>query len=116
MKISNSLNDETVLAELGGRIAEHRINLQLTQAELADRAGVSKRTVERVEAGASAQLTGVIRIFRALELLPGFDLLLPPSAPRPTDLLKRKGKARQRASSRSGSKTEDKPWSWKDDA
>ncbi len=116
MKISNSLNDETVLAEFGRRITAQRINLQLTQADLADRAGVSKRTVERLEAGASAQLAGVIRIFRALELLAGLDLLLPPSAPRPTDLLKRKGKARQRASSRSGSKTEDKPWSWKDDA
>lgn len=115
MKIHNNLSDNAVLTELGARIAARRIDLQLTQADLAEQAGVSKRTVERIESGASAQLTGLVRILRALELLPGLNLMLPESVPRPTDLLKRRGKQRQRASSQARSKPPEDPWSWDDD-
>jgi transcriptional regulator with XRE-family HTH domain len=115
MKISNLLTDDAVLAEIGERVTRRRIELQLTQATLAEQAGVAKRTVERLEAGGSTQTVSMIRVFRVLELLPGLDHLLPDAAPRPTDLLKRKGKARQRASSPRRSATQDKPWSWNDD-
>jgi transcriptional regulator with XRE-family HTH domain len=116
MRISNSLSDDSVLAELGKRIVDRRISLQLTQAELAEQAGISKRTVERVESGASAQMAGIIRIFRALDVLPGLDLMLPETGPSPTDLLRRKGKTRLRASSRATSSSAESPWTWKDDA
>jgi DNA-binding XRE family transcriptional regulator len=95
MKISDLLTDDAILAELGTRVARCRLERQLTQADLAEQAGVSKRTVERIEAGASAQL--------------------PEAAPRPMDLLKRKGKARQRASSRRPSEGSNTPWSWDDE-
>ena len=58
----------------------------------------AKRTVERIEAGSSAQMSSVIRILRTLELLPRLDHLFPETEPRPMDLLKRKGKPRRRAS------------------
>lgn len=115
MKISNLLTDDAILAEIGERITRRRIELQLTQATLAEQAGVAKRTVERLEAGGSTQTVSMIRVFRVLELLPGLDHLLPDSAPRPIDLLQRKGKVRQRASSPRRSTTPDKPWSWNDD-
>lgn len=44
------------------------VDQQLTQADLGEQAGVSKSTVERVEIGASVQLTTVIRILRILDL------------------------------------------------
>ena len=40
MKIDGMLTDEAVLAELGSRIAQRRLELQLTQAMLAEQAGV----------------------------------------------------------------------------
>lgn len=116
MKISNLLADATILVEIGERITRRRIELELSQATLAEQAGIAKRTVERIEAGGSTQTVSMIRVFRVLELLPGLDHLIPNAAPRPTDLLKRKGKARQRASSRRRSEPPDKPWSWNDDA
>lgn len=113
MKISKQLTDEAVLAEFGERLARRRIDRRLTQAELAEQAGVSKRTVERAEAGASTQMVSVIRIFRVLDLLPALDGLIPETGPRPMDLLKLKGKVRQRASrARPG---EEKKWLWGDD-
>ncbi|MCU7921616.1 MAG: helix-turn-helix domain-containing protein [Candidatus Thiodiazotropha sp. (ex Dulcina madagascariensis)] len=112
MKISKLLTDEAVLVEIGLRILRRRLDLQLTQAELAEQAGIAKRTVERIEAGASAQMSSMIRVLRVLELLPGLDSLIPQQSQRPMDLLKRKGKVRQRASSRRQKKHADEPWRW----
>ncbi len=116
MKISNLLADAAILAEIGERISRRRIELGLSQANLAEQAGIAKRTVERIEAGGSTQMVSMIRVFRVLGLLPGLDHLIPDAAPRPIDLLKRKGKVRQRASPRRRSEPPDKPWTWNDDA
>jgi transcriptional regulator with XRE-family HTH domain len=115
MKISKTLTDDAVLTELGERVASRRLELQLTQAEVAEQAGVAKRTLERIEAGHSAQVSSLIRILRVLDGLPGLDGLIPKSGPGPMDLLKRKGKVRQRALKRRPSNQPEKPWSWGDD-
>lgn len=112
MKISKVLTEDAILAEIGQRVARRRLDFQLTQADVAEQAGVAKRTVERIEAGASAQMSSIIRILRVLDLLPGLDRMLPEAAPRPMNLLKQKGKVRQRASRRRGSDQPGKPWSW----
>jgi len=110
VKITTQLSDEAVLAELGQRVARSRIDRGLTQAQLAEEAGLGKRTIERLEAGAATQLDSVIRILRALGLLVNLDLLLPQSEGRPLDHLEREGKRPQRASSRVSEKS--KPWKW----
>ncbi len=116
LKITNLLGDEAILTELGGRIAQCRINAQLTQAQLAEQAGVSKRTVERIESGHSAQMSSMIRVFRVLDLLTGLDQMLPDSGPRPLDLLKLQGKERQRAySSRRKQVDPHQEWTWGDE-
>lgn len=87
----------------------------ITQADLAKEAGVSKRTVERIEAEASAQMSSVVRLLRVLDLLPGLDQLVPEPGPRPLDLLKRQGKVRQRATAKRKPDRTDKQWSWDDE-
>jgi transcriptional regulator with XRE-family HTH domain len=116
MQISNLLSDDAILTELGERLARLRIERQITQAELARQAGVSKRTVERIEAGASTQLSSLLRILRVLDLLPNLERMIPEAAARPLDLLARKGKRRQRASGSGRTAAVDKPWSWDEDA
>jgi transcriptional regulator with XRE-family HTH domain len=115
MKIEGLLTDDAILAELGGRLAQRRLELQLSQEILAGQAGVSKRTVERVESGATTQLSTMIRILRVLGLLDRLEALVPEAGPRPMDLLKLKGKARKRASGRR-KPTDEKPWTWGDEA
>ena len=112
MNISKILADDAILAEIGARVARRRLDFQLTQADVAEQAGVAKRTVERIEAGASAQMSSIVRILRVLDLLPGLDRMIPEAGPRPMSLLKQKGKVRQRASRRRRSDRSNKPWSW----
>ena len=111
-----TMTDDAVLEELGRRLERRRIDLGLTQAKLSEQAGVSKRTVERMEAGAAAQTRNLIRILRVLDLLQGLDQLIPETGPRPMDLLKLKGKERKRASYNSAVRQSGKAWSWGDDS
>jgi transcriptional regulator with XRE-family HTH domain len=109
-----TMTDDAVLAEIGERLSAARLSRNQSQAELARAAGVSKRTVERMEAGESAQLTSVIRLLRALELLDGLGALLPPARPGPIELLRNQGKPPRRA--RRGTPPPRKPWTWAEDA
>jgi transcriptional regulator with XRE-family HTH domain len=102
-----------VLTEIGRRVASRRIDMQLTQAQLARQAGVGKRTLERFENGESTQMSSVIRIFRVLDLLPNLNTMIPEPGIQPMDLLKLKRKGRQRASSPREPR-EPGNWEWKD--
>lgn len=105
MKIVRESTDEAVVGELGNRLAQVRLAKNFTQAQLAAQAGVSKRTVERLEAGGVApQLSGFIRICRALDLLERFELLVPEPVASPMAQLRLGGKQRRRASATAGAK------------
>lgn len=107
-------SDAAVLAVLGQRLARHRLRQNLTQAELAREAGVSTRTISRLEAGESTQLTNLVRVLRALGLLAGLGELVPEPPESPLEQLRRQGRPRQRASSRRD-ETEAEPWRWGED-
>lgn len=115
MKITALLTDEAVLQQIGQRISMRRVELNLTQAALAKKAGVSKRTVERIEDGASAQMLSMIKVFRVLELMDRLDSMLPEPQPKPMDLLKQKGKVRVRASAKQPVPGSSPGWTWKED-
>ena len=131
MKTEDYLGDEAILSELGRVLAEHRIGMGLTQAELAKQAGIGKRTVERIEGGNSCQTLALIRVLRVLKLQDALNQLILPAGPTPMDLLKLKKKERKRASSqrkrigksvaakatsRVSGKRADKKWTWGDEA
>ena len=61
MKITNLTTDDAALVEFGRRSADARLTRQMTQAQFAEAAGVSKRTIERLEDGASTQFGNLIR-------------------------------------------------------
>ena len=117
MDISETLSDDAVLLELGKRIASRRVDFRLTQAMLAEQAGVSKRTLERLEAGSSTQLTSFIRILRELDLLHALDQLLPEHNASPMSLLRGKGKVPQRVRQAApGAQEPDAEWRWGDES
>lgn len=113
MNITNQQTDESILKELGGRLAGVRIERNLTQAALAEQAGVSKRTVERLESGEVAtQLSGFIRVCRGLGLLERVATLLPEPTPGPMAQLKQQGRKRKRATGNRVKADAPKPWTW----
>lgn len=113
MKLTSQLTDEVVFRELGRRLAEARLERNLTQAALAEEAGISKRTLERLESGAaSTQLSAFIRICRALGLVERLDALISASLPSPVEQLKLLGKKRKRASGKKLAARVQKKWTW----
>lgn len=113
MKIVAQLTDTAILQELGGRLAGARLERNLTQAALAEQAGVSKRTVERLESGEVAtQLSGFLRVCRALGLVERLDALVPEPVPSPIAQLKLQGRKRQRASGKRAGTNATGSWTW----
>ena len=94
MKIEKQTAPESALTELGVRMARRRIELGMTQAKAADQAGVGKRTVERIEAGADTQLSTLIRLLSVLDLAEHLDRLVPAGRVSPMEMLKRKGQSK----------------------
>src|SRR5277367_87658 len=115
MKITKQATDGVVLHELGERLARIRLDRNLTQAQLATACGVSKRTVERLEAGTvGTQLSGFIRVCRALNVIERFDLLVPEPLSSPVEQLKMAGRKRRRASTVKPAEPSNRKWQWGD--
>ena len=113
MNIRPEFSDDVVLQEIGERLGRTRLERNLTQANLAKTAGISKRTLERLESGAaSTQLTTFIRVCRALGLLQRFDMFLPKPLASPVEQVKLQGRKRKRASGIRTEKTLNKKWTW----
>ncbi len=111
MKIEGSLTDEIILKELAGRFARLRIRNEMTQAQLAEEAGVSMSTIQRLESGeVSIQLIALIRIMRALKLLESFDQVIDDQELSPIEQMDRKGKTRKRV--RHQKKQSSTEWKW----
>ncbi|MCF7809100.1 MAG: helix-turn-helix domain-containing protein [Candidatus Marinimicrobia bacterium] len=115
MDISHLHTDTAILEELGRRLARMRVRYNLTQAILAEQAGISKPTLERIEAGRDAQVSSLIRILRALDILDVLDSLIPAAKASPMERLKTGGKKRKRASASPKQTKASKPWSWRDE-
>lgn len=108
-------SDLNILAELGERLCRIRLKRNQTQAGLATEAGVSLNTVKRLEKGASVQLTNLVRILRALDLLENLATLVPDTAVSPIQQLRTGEKERRRASGSRDEKSDPEPWTWGDD-
>lgn len=114
MKFEELHNDAAALAELGRRLAQLRIGQQLSQAELARKAGIGKRTLERLEAGDTTQTKTLLRVLRELDFLERLELLLPEPKARPSQVVKAE-ELPKRVSRARGQKRDKDPWKWGDE-
>lgn len=111
MRIEKLMTAETVLSELGRRISRRRLDLGMTQADAAEEAGLSKRTVEHIESGDDIRVTSLIRYLNVLDLIDGLNSIVPETGLRPMEVLRMKGMDRQRASSKQSDKLKEE-WHW----
>ena len=97
----SAMTDQAVAAELGRRIDQIRLERNLTQQQLADAVGLSRVSYARLVAG-QAKFANVIAVLRALDQLALLENFVPEAAFSPMELLKMKGKQRQRATGSRG--------------
>ena len=100
-----------LLERFGKRLAAFRVAQRLKQADLADRAGVSVPTIQRLESGRSGSLDTLARVLRALEIEHRLLELIPDATISPLDPLAARGKQRKRVRDSAADDTEE-PWHW----
>jgi transcriptional regulator with XRE-family HTH domain len=113
MKFDGQNTDTALLKLLGERIAGVRLGRNLTQAQVAEQAGLGLRTVQRLELGATAtRLSGFLRVCRVLGLVENFESLIPEPPISPIAQLKLQGKKRQRAARKTTRPSKPRAWTW----
>lgn len=66
-----------MLKELGSRIKQHRIALDITQIDLAKKCGISISTETRIENGDDSKMSNYIKIMTALGTIDNINILIP---------------------------------------
>lgn len=91
MVISLGITTGELVAEIARRLVKLRIERGWTQGELAERVGVSKSSVERLESGdGNPKLTTFVAVCGALGLTERFNVLLPEPTPTPFEVFSKK--------------------------
>ena len=98
--ISNrsAMADPAIVKDICHSLKQMRLSKNLTQAELAEMAGLNRVTISRMEAGRAATLLTVVQVLRALDKLDVLNIFREESETSPLQLLKLQEKQRKRAS------------------
>ena len=91
-----------------------RLARNITQAQLAKEAGVSLKTIGRLEKGLGVSLDTFVRVLTALRVQQSLEGLLPDPSVRPVDRIDLGGSERKRARSEA-SAVKDLAWVWGDE-
>ncbi len=73
---------------MGERLRALRLSRNLTQRELAEKAGLSLRALNNLEAGAGSTLESLVRVLKASNAADAIELLAPQPKVSPLNLLK----------------------------
>lgn len=105
---------EDIEADLGRRLEQLRLSQNRNQSQIAKEAGVSRRTMTRLENGEGVSLDTLIRVMRALGVVERLQTLLPDPAIQPIDRVRLKGNTRERARPKVADTSG--PWQWGDES
>ena len=114
-----AFNEQVALDKLGQGVSQRRISLNLTQQELAEQAGVSKRTLERLENGLPVQTPNLLAILARLDVLDAIFRQIPGEGVSPIQQVRAltKGSPRQRVrkATEADINVPDNEWVWGDE-
>lgn len=99
--------------DIRDRFKAYRINYPLTQKELAEKTGISERSITRFENGGDINLSNFIKLLQALDLSDNLSALIPDQSRRPSSYLKSEPK-RKRASAKRKTETKN-AFKWGDE-
>lgn len=105
---------DRIEAALCRRLEAIRLSRNVTQEQLAQEAGVSLRTIGRLEKGIGVSLDTFIRVMSALRIQRNLEILLPDPAVRPMERIGIGAEQRKRA--RPAPVSDEPPgWTWGDE-
>ena len=105
---------EMIETALCKRVEAIRLSRNITQKQLAREAGVSVRTIGRMEKGEGVSLNTFIRVLIALGIQQNLNALLPDPSVRPIERVNTRKTERKRARPKC-EKPISSPWSWGDE-
>lgn len=115
MKISGFENEQVILTELGVRIKQQRITLNLTQAQFAQRCGISLSTLVRIESGEDSKFSNYIKILNGLKMSSNLDLFIAEVQPDYKAMYKDRRERVRVKHSKALHNTHKRKWKWGED-
>ncbi len=94
-----TMTDPLIVKEICGNLKQMRLRKKLSQAQLAELAGLNRVTISRMEAGRAATMLTVVQVLRALGKLDILDMFRVEPEISPLKLLNLQEKQRKRVSS-----------------
>ncbi len=110
MEIS-ALSDAGIVKEIGNRIKNYRISLNITQEKLSSLSMVSVSTIVRLERGEDVSFLKLIKILEALNLSDNLEALIPDVTVQPIHVVD----VRKRATSSRYKQRKNTNWKWGDE-
>lgn len=104
------MSDRAIISVMGNYIKEKRLSINETQAQLAEKAGINRSTLVKIEKGESITLISLIQILRALDLLHILQIFKIEKIISPIELAKIESQKRQRARGKKENKKPESDW------
>ena len=90
-------SDLEIVMEICQTVKQMRINKNISQQEIAERSGLDRTTISRMESGRSVSLLTLVQVLRALDKLEVLNVFKAYQIESPIKLLKEEEKKRKRA-------------------
>lgn len=103
----NMLSDQQVVVRLGKEVKRMRLERNMSQAEVAEKTGLDRSTVQRMEGGRAATLLTVVQVLRALDKLELLDAFYSEPQPTPYMLVEAQEKYLKKQRKRAGRRKPD---------
>jgi transcriptional regulator with XRE-family HTH domain len=109
------LSNPQIEQELGKRLKNRRLEMNLSQEQVAKRSGLSRRTITAMENGGGSTLTSLIALLRALQALDTLENFLPDPGISPIALTSMVQDAPRKYASSPRKTPPPTPWKWGDE-
>lgn len=103
------MSDDAIIKTIGNFVRHYRLQQNLTQAELAEKAGINRTTLSDLELGRRPQLLTLIQVLRVIDQLQVFEAFEIKQQISPLKLAELEIQKRQKASGSKKDDTQDKP-------
>lgn len=105
-----AMSDRAIISSIGKYIKERRLSINKTQAQVAEKAGINRATLVKIENGESITLISLVQILRALDSLNILQTFKIEKLISPIELAKIEGRKRQRARGKKEDKDPEEDW------